>query len=419
MGSAYDWNRLLADFELETASTTAPPGGVVDVEQMAARLSDAGLLEAVERHASGTVPITLVVNDAHRPTDSQSFLKAVFSVLDAAPSKCRGLRYRLLVASGTHADDAEQRREHETRTLGLLRERFSEVAWNDADDVNDQTQIGEYRFHRWMGERGLYVACGSTEPHYFAGVTGAHKTLSVGVMSRESIQTNHAHAMDSRACGLKLAGNPVHAGIVRAVTALERSGAELLCLNQLVVDGKAAAVWAGSPISALEAALPTVRSVFAYRLAGPADVIIASVHAPLDRDLYQADKGIKNTEAGLRDGGILLVDAACERGVGISHFLDLLRSADSHDAALRIVAERGYRLGDHKAVRLRALTDGRRVRLGLLSSNLDMSLEGLLGARIFADARAAASWIQGEADAATARAVWVTDAGNITLEAAP
>ncbi len=428
MASPHDWNASLADFDLEAVSPTPPTSAVVVTPvAMAELLERAGLVAAFERHAGTAVPITLVVNDAHRPTDSHSFLTAVFSLLDAKlPSKA-GLRFRLLVASGTHVDDASERKRHEARVLGTdtgtgagtLADRFESVAWNDADDAQQQTTIGDYLFHEWMGQGGLYIACGSTEPHYFAGVTGAHKTLTVGVMARASIQANHAHAMDTRAGGLVLDGNPVHEGIVAAVTALVHSGAELWCLNQLVVDGEAAAAWAGAPLDALAAALPTVREVFAHSISAPADVIIATVHAPLDRDLYQADKGIKNTEAALADGGILLVDAACTNGVGIGHFLDLLRAAQDYESARAIVRQRGYRLGDHKAVRLRALTDRRRIRLAILSPNLDASLEQVLGARIFADIDTASRWIRQEAgDPGATRAVWVKDAGNITLESA-
>lgn len=418
MTSSSDWHALLPGLELECAAPSPPPGSVVSVDQMIAQLAGAGFLDAARRSVEQDRPLTLVVNDTHRPTDTASFIRAIFTLLDADTSVSEKLRCRMLVASGTHAAGSDERTRHENTVTGAFAGRFEQIGWNDADDVSEQIAIGDYRFHRWMGERGLYVACGSTEPHYFAGVTGAHKTLTVGVMARGSIETNHANAMDPRATGLRLSGNPVHEGIVAALDALAATGAELLCLNQLVVGGVAAAAWAGAPLDALEAALPTVRDVFAYRVEQAADVIVASVGAPLDRDLYQADKGIKNTEAALRDGGVLLVEAACHRGVGISHFLDLLRSAPTYNEAMRQVSERGYHLGDHKAVRLRALTDRRRVRLGILSSNLDPSMEAFLGARIFSDAAAAAAWILAAVGESDASGIWATDAGNITLEVA-
>jgi len=416
MPESNDWSALLPQISLESVAPKAPPGGSVTVQDMVGSLADAGIASAAMRALADTKPVTLVVNDTHRPTDSSSFIKAVFAVLDERVPPAAERKFRLLVASGTHTADEPERRQHERSVLQGFRERFDQVEWNAADDDSRQIEMGGYRFHRWMGEGGLFIACGSTEPHYFAGVTGAHKTLTVGVMGRQSIEANHAHAMSRDAAGLRLYGNPIHEGIVDALSVLRAAGSELLCMNQLVVEGRAAAIWSGDPIAALDAAVPTVRRVFAYRCETAVDVVIASVEPPLDRDLYQADKGIKNCEAAVRDGGILLVDAACHRGVGIMHFLDLLRNAPTHADALRVVAQRGYRLGDHKAVRLRALTDERGVRLAIVSRNLGPDMEAVLGARIFAEASDAARWIAQSTASGPARGLWVRDAGNITLE---
>jgi nickel-dependent lactate racemase len=237
-------------------------------------------------------------------------------------------------------------------------------------------------------------------------------------MSRASIEANHAGAMSPRAGAMVLEGNPIHEGIVRALATLERGGARLFAINQLVVGGSAVAAWAGSPLRALEDALPAVRSCFAHRVEKPVDVIVAEVHPPLDRDLYQADKGIKNVEAAVRDGGFLIVEAACENGVGIDHFLGLLKEARSYADALAIVERRGYRLGDHKAVRLRALTDTRAVHVALISPGIDPMLGDALGMAVFADHQSAARWLTERIDVASARGLLVEDAANVALELA-
>ena len=125
--------------------------------------------------------------------------------------------------------------------------RFAEIAWHDADAAN-LVRIGDFDFHRWMRGGGYFLACGSMESHYFAGVTGGHKTLTVGVMSRASIERNHAGAMSPEVAPLKLDGNPVHEGVVDAVKALERDGAHLLTLNQVIVGGRTIAATAGHPL---------------------------------------------------------------------------------------------------------------------------------------------------------------------------
>ena len=115
--------------------------------------------------------------------------------------------------------------------------------------------------------------------------------------------------------------------MVAAIRALEASKARLFALNQVIAGGRVIGLFAGHPLDALAQALPLVRATFGHRVAAPFDCVVACVAPPLDRDLYQADKGIKNTEVGVRDGGVLVLDAACSRGVGIDHFVGLLRSA--------------------------------------------------------------------------------------------
>ena len=187
----------------------------------------------------------------------------------------------------------------------------------------------------------------------------------------------------------------------------------------MIAGGRVIGLFAGHPLEALSQALPLVRATFGHHVSAPFDCVVACVAPPLDRDLYQADKGIKNTEVGVRDGGVLVLDAACPRGVGIDHFVTLLKSAPTFTDAMLIVSGRGYRLGDHKAVKLRALRDNRGVRLAVVSPHLDAGLAKVLGMEIFPTRAAAAAWARSSLGAAAAtkpRALVVEDAGNLTLE---
>jgi nickel-dependent lactate racemase len=408
------WQSLLMGLDVATAAPVAPTEAA-DVDH-ATVLSRAGIGDFLKAHSGG--PITVVVNDTHRLTDTRPFLAALLAAVDEVfPIQSRP-ELRMLVAAGSHKSDRLERIGHEERIAAPFLKRFSELAWHDSDDAAGLGTVGTFRFHRWMGEAGTYIACGSTEPHYFAGVTGAHKTLTVGVMARADIQENHSHAMSTTASGMRLDGNPIHAGVVSALDALEKNGARLFCLNQVIVDGRVIAATAGHPLAALADAVPTVRRCFTYPVDEPLDLVIARVGPPLDRDLYQADKGIKNTEAAVRSGGLLLLDAECAKGIGIDHFVTLLRAAPSYAEAMMIVQQRGYRLGDHKAVRLRALTDKRKVRIGLVSPHLAHELVSVVGMTVFRDRSDAAHWARGRLSSAKARCLVVEDAGNLTLELA-
>ena len=112
---------------------------------------------------------------------------------------------------------------------------------------------------------------------------------------------------------------------------------------------------------------------------------------------------------------VLLLEAECAGGVGIDHFVDLLREAPTAEEARELVETRGYRLGDHKAVRLRCLTDERDVHVGLISGGVSPELGEVLGMRIFADRESAAAWALEQLGGDATHAVVVHDAGNIAL----
>ena len=253
MGEAEStWGRLLPHLRFEVLRPEPPSAALDGASAMRAALDHAGLARLAAQAAEAGEPLTFVVNDGHRLTATSAFLEAAFAVLDAASPAVKRAPVRALVAGGSHRADRAERRVHEETAFGEWRARLRDVAWHDADDEASLARLGEHRFHSWMVEGGFYVACGSVEPHYFAGATGAHKTLTVGVMSRAAIEANHAAAMSSDAVSLRLDGNPVHEGVVAALGALEGSGARLLALNQVIVDGRIVDVAAGHPLQTLQ-----------------------------------------------------------------------------------------------------------------------------------------------------------------------
>ncbi len=389
--------------------------------ELAARLagcpSIAGMLAAAG-HAGE--PVLLCVNDSDRATPTREVLRA----LAALPARGHGSdrpRFRALVATGTHRFTAEARATFERQTFRDCGLPIEHVDWHDSRDVDAHIAMGGFRFDRRLSAHRFLLPIGSVEPHYFAGATGAHKTVTIGCLSQIDIELNHRGALHPASDVFSLAGNPVYDGIVDALGALRRAARRIACVDLVVADGRWLEAATGDPLEALRALLPAVRSVFAHHLEQPVDLLHLRVPPPLGRSLYQADKALKNNYRAVRDGTWIVLEAECELGVGPDAFLALLRDAPDHESALRVVERRGYRLGDHKAVKLRHLTDPRRrgVHVVLASRNVDDADARLCGFERADSAEQALRTVLARGAPAACSGLRVEDAGNVCLTVSP
>jgi len=351
----------------------------------------------------GRKSLTIVLNDPQRDTASA----AVLAKLRAALA---GVRLRALVATGTHQFAAERKAEFERGLLAAAP--LDEVAWHDCRSTELVRISGEvaWRGHPWLAQGdGPLLTIGSSQPHYFAGISGAHKTITIGCAARADVEANHAGALSTNSRPGRLAGNPVHEGIVAMLAGLERRR-EILAVNLLQANGQVLTATSGRPLEALDRIAPAVRAAYFRTIRSPADALILEATGVLGESFYQADKAIKNNEWAVRDGGVLVLEAPCPNGIGQDEFLQLLRTCPAYEAAVAEVRHRGYRLGDHKAVKLRYLTDRRGVRVFLVSAGLTSEDSRVLGFQKKPDWQAAfaAADIRPDRD----KAYCVADAAN-------
>ncbi|HMQ17178.1 MAG TPA: lactate racemase domain-containing protein, partial [Phycisphaerae bacterium] len=346
--------------------------------------------------ARAGAPMLIVVNDPARDTPTRWVLGAIAAELPAPQRPALAL----LVATGTHRFSDSERARFESGLLAGCGLDFTSVAWHDArasadgfSTVAAPLPAGEFRINRRVVEHEWLLAIGSLEPHYFAGVTGAHKTLTIGCLAHDDIERNHAGALHPASDLLVLDGNPVFDGAAAMMRAVGPRPRRLLAINQVALDGVPLAVACGDWRATLDELLPVARGVFAHEIAAPVDVLHLRVPLPLGRDLYQADKALKNCHRAVRDGGGIILEADCPHGTGPDAFLGLLRRASDYEGACGVVRTEGYRLGDHKAVKLRHLTDPRQrgVCVVVVSKHLparELDGVGLLHAATATDALA-------------------------------
>jgi nickel-dependent lactate racemase len=316
--------------------------------------------------------LTVVVNDPQRHTDSPKVLKVLSHLIDPA---C----FRILVATGTHRYPSEKMRGFELNLARGLS--IEEIQWHDSrSDELVPVRPNGWRAHPWLVEHRPVLGIGSVEPHYFAGFTGVHKTLTIGCASYEDVESNHASALLPGCCPGRLAGNPVFEGISQMLEDLAASQC-LAGINLVQAGSTIITAAGGTPLEVLEALISTAQDIFIQQIDVPADAIIVETAGPLGQSFYQAEKAIMNNQWAVRNGGVIVLVAPCENGIGQDQFVKLLIQAPTASTAKDIVSRRGYRLGDHKAIGLRMLTDPhcRAVKVFVVSKGLSQDNTDALG----------------------------------------
>jgi nickel-dependent lactate racemase len=159
------------------------------------------------------------------------------------------------------------------------------------------------------------IITGFVEPHFFAGFSGGPKGVCPGLAATETILEAHSPARiaDARATWLVTEGNPVH-DFVRAAVALAPPTFSLdVAINN---RRQLTAVFAGPLPEGHGAACAFVEETAVQRVDGPFEVVLTTnAGYPLDRNLYQAVKGMAAAERVVARGGTIVVAAACADGL--------------------------------------------------------------------------------------------------------
>ena len=188
------------------------------------------------------------------------------------------------------------------------------------------------RIDRHYVEADVRIVTGFVEPHFFAGFSGGPKAVCPGLAALETILEAHSprRIADPRATWTVTEGNPVH-DFVRAATAL---APPTLSVDVAINNSRqVTAVFAGPLPDAHRAACAFVERTAVQRVAHRFDVVVSTNSGhPLDRNLYQAVKGMAAAERVVALGGTIVMAAACADGLpGEGGFGRLLAEARSPD----------------------------------------------------------------------------------------
>jgi len=301
----------------------------------------------LDRFLRGARDVLILVNDATRPTPTARVLETIVPLVEDIP-------VRFLVAAGSHRQPTE---EEFSQIFGSMYERFRDrIEVHQARRREEMEVIGttsrgtEMAVNRRILQADRILIIGSVEPHYFAGFTGGRKSFLPGVAAFETIEHNHSLALRREAHTLALEGNPVHEDMMEAVAPLLRRKvfAIMTVVNR---EGGIQGATAGHLGDCFPPATEKCREVFVVPIPEKADVVVTVAPFPTDIDLYQSQKALENGKLALKEGGILILVAACRAGIGDDTFARLLSESASPREALERM-QTGYRLGYHKAAKI-------------------------------------------------------------------
>ncbi|KQC08146.1 MAG: hypothetical protein APR54_04950 [Candidatus Cloacimonas sp. SDB] len=289
--------------------------------------------------------LLVIVNDATRATPTAKVLK----VLSEYWQKCE---VKFIVATGAHVAPEED----ELKKIfgsSIISNRKSihvhDAVRDPMKDLGITSRGVPVKFNRIISEVDKIINVNSVEPHYFAGFTGGRKSFQPGIASYESIEKNHALALDPDAQILRLKGNPVHEDMMEAAEKIDKEIFSVMTVTDC--NNRICDIAAGNWQTTFEYAARKAEEIYSRPCKKKADIMVSVVKPPLNLDLYQAQKGVENSRAALKDNGILILVSECRGGIGKDEFYKLLSSCKNPKDVFEKIRQ-GYKLGYHKAAKL-------------------------------------------------------------------
>jgi nickel-dependent lactate racemase len=341
--------------------------------------SDA-LREAL-RNPIGTAPLATLVKpgdrvvvvhtDITRATPNDRILPVLLDELETAGMVREDIT--LLNGLGTHRPQTEA----ELRTM--LGDRIFEnyrCLQHDCNDDANLVSMGEtsnghpVRINRFYLEANVRILTGFIEPHFFAGFSGGPKAVLPSLAGAESVFTNHGLEMIAhpKATWGVIEGNPIWEEM-REV-ALRTKPAFLLNVS-LNVNREITGIFAGELLPAFLQGSSFVRENTMCAVDKPYDIVITTNSGyPLDQNLYQSVKGMSAANQIVRQGGSILLAAACEDGLpNHGRYAALLAEAGSPQGVVDMISKPGFCAQDQWQVQIQAQIQ-RRVDVYVYSDGL-------------------------------------------------
>ena len=297
-------------------------------EAKGAALVQAAMADPVESPrlaelARGKKKVVLIASDHTRPVPSRIIVPYMLREIREGNPEAE---ITILIATGCHRGTT---REELVSKFGEEIAENENIVVHDCDDEEMLVELGTLPsggkciVNRLAVEADLLVAEGFIEPHFFAGFSGGRKSVLPGIAGRKTVLANHCAefiAHPKARTGV-LEGNPIHRDMLWAA-----ESAGLAYIVNVVLNGEKEAIFAtaGHPVHAHRKGTDFLASLCQVKTEETDVVISTNGGYPLDQNLYQAVKGMTAAESAVKEGGVIIMLAKSDDGIGGEHFYNQL-----------------------------------------------------------------------------------------------
>ena len=300
--------------------------------------------------------VAISINDKTRPVPNNLLFPPLLKALEEAGVRSENIL--LIIATGTHQPMP-------ANEFGLLLNdellRQVRIVSHDCDDDKNlqykgTTTRGTPVFvNSLFDQADIRIVVGDIEPHHFAGFSGGVKSASIGLCGRKTINTNHRLLQDPASCVGNYETNPLRQDIEEIGTMIGVDAA----LNAILNEKKEIIhAFFGQPREVMQAGIKIIRDNCLTPVEEPYDLVIASAGGyPKDINLYQAQKALTHASLFCRDGGTVILAAACAEGVGSQGYVDFMQNVSNLAQVREQFAQKGFTVGPHKAFQFAAIAE--------------------------------------------------------------
>lgn len=278
--------------------------------------------------AKGKKNIVIIASDHTRPVPSKLIIPPMLKeIRESSPDA----KITILIATGCHRGTTK---DELISKFGEEIVKNENIYIHDCDERDNLVSIGTLpsggvcEINKIAHGADLLVSEGFIEPHFFAGYSGGRKSLLPGVCARQTVLANHCSefiAHPNSRTGV-LEGNPMHRDMLWAA-----KEAKLAYIVNVVLNENKEVIYAvaGDLEGAHKKGTDFLASLCGAE-AVPCDIVITTNGGyPLDQNVYQAVKGMTAGEATVKKGGVIIMMAKSNDGIGGDHFYHQL--ADEPD----------------------------------------------------------------------------------------